>query len=157
MLVSDVSMAQWKYIGGIEELYEYANSVKIYKAYNKYARSGSVIYLDIVNDSGDIINTYKLSRFGELYSYASEVKMYKMYKMYKIAKQFKISIEEKNRIVNLVNRVKKGYTNWVPEDLQLYQNNVEIVEKLLRGENIDWNMYVEDELERELRELKGML
>lgn len=49
---------------------------------------------------------------------------------------YKVSRDEieRDRIIDLVERVKKGHTNWDLEEQQLYQNNVKEIEGLLRGE-----------------------
>lgn len=127
---------------------------KVSEIHQLYKRLGcnNGIFMNLVINRDDVNGTdIRIDDIGDLYHYASGVKIYK------VSKQMKITLEEKKAIIDLVNRVKKGYHNWVPEDLQLYQNNAQLVEKLLKGEDINWDMYIEDELDKELRELKGML
>jgi len=41
---------------------------------------------------------------------------------------------EKQAIINLVEKIKSGNNNWNEEDFQLYNNNAEQVEELLKNE-----------------------
>jgi len=40
---------------------------------------------------------------------------------------------EKQAIINLVEKIKSGNNNWNEEDFQVYNNNAEQVEKLLKN------------------------
>ena len=95
-----------------------------------------------------------LSNFEELYQYASK----SLTNWYKTSiKKFKLTKEDKGRIEKFVEKIKKGYVSWIDEDVQLYQNNVEIIEKMLKGEKINWINVVEDEFEKSLRELEELM
>jgi len=71
-----------------------------------------------------------------------------------------IKKEERIRIERFVRDIKGGYHNWKEEDIQLYQNNSEVIEKLLKGEKIDWcdnEKKEEDSSYMTLKELKRIL
>ena len=51
----------------------------------------------------------------------------------KVYKVWKDNIE-RDRVNDLVERIKKGHTNWDLEEQQLYQNNAKEIEALLCGE-----------------------
>ena len=57
----------------------------------------------------------------------------KVYKMAKMDNTDKMDNTEKVKILDLVERIKKGHTNWDLEEQQLYQNNAKEIEALLRG------------------------
>lgn len=83
----------------------------------------------------------------------------------KIHKVKNMNKEERLRIERFVRDIKGGYHNWKEEDIQLYQNNSEVIEKLLKGEKVDWcdcdndneKDKKEEDLSYMLRELKGIL
>ena len=52
----------------------------------------------------------------------------------KVYKMAKMDNTEKVKILDLVERIKKGHTNWDLEEQQLYQNNAKEIEALLCGE-----------------------
>ena len=125
----------------------------IHRAFLKYVRANSTIFLDLENVNNETSESHILKSFGELYKYAS-----KRYDWYKTgANKFKLTQQEKERLIEFVENIKKGYTKWSDVDSQFYQNNAKVVEQMLRGEPVDWDLLVEDELQKNLRELEEMM
>ena len=129
-----------------------ALSQNILMIHDLYKKSGAYkIYLDLIINGKPSIEI-SLDSIEELYTYASKNSWYKT-----SSKQPKITKQERIKIEQFVNKIKKGYHNWIDNDVQLYQNNAELIEKMLKGEKVNWNNVVEEEFEKSLRELEELM
>jgi hypothetical protein len=123
----------------------------VHRLYKRYVHSHGDICLDIVSlDDYEIYpECGKKITLEDLFEFASSNNWYKT------AVKKGMSRTEKNNIEAFVEKIKKGYHNWLPEDIQLYQNNASIIEKLLRNEKVNWILM--DQLDEEIEDLKKML